>query len=324
MSARTSITRQPASNIADLRRFTATDLDPLLEQEIDGWRNELTWDFGKSADLVRRFVDMRALNGAVLTEDGAVAGYVYYVMEENKGLVGDLYVRREFRTPDREDALLGHALGAMRANPAIRRVEAQMMMLSFSPDRPVPMLANAASFVRNFMGVDLRHAVLGEGRPCAPFAIEKWSDFYQDAAAQLIAAAYQGHVDSRINDQYRTPGGARRFLHNIVQYPGCGSFYRPGSFVAFDAPAGRLCGLALTSLVAPDCGHITQICVSPEARGKGVGHELMARSLAALKNMGCRDATLTVTAENEGAVRLYEEIGYRTVKRFAAFVWEFD
>jgi GNAT superfamily N-acetyltransferase len=58
-------------------------------------------------------------------------------------------------------------------------------------------------------------------------------------------------------------------------------------------------------------------------RGKGVGHELMGRSLSALKNMGCRQATLTVTGENEGAVRLYEQIGFRTVKRFSAFVWEF-
>ena len=65
--------------------------------------------------------------------------------------------------------------------------------------------------------------------------IEKWSDHYQDAAAQLIAAAYTGHVDSRINDQYRTSGGARRFLYNIVQYPGCGAFYRPASFAAFEA-----------------------------------------------------------------------------------------
>ena len=44
---------------------------------------------------MRRFVDMRALNGSALVEDGEVAGYMYYVLEEDKGLIGDLYVRRD-------------------------------------------------------------------------------------------------------------------------------------------------------------------------------------------------------------------------------------
>ena len=99
--------------------------------------------------------------------------------------------------------------------------------------------------------------------------MEKWYDHYQDAAAQLIAAAYAGHIDSRINDQYRTSAGARRFLHNIVQYPGCGAFYRPASFAAFEGVSGRLCGMSLASLVAPEAGHITQICVARGPRHGG-------------------------------------------------------
>jgi hypothetical protein len=71
-------------------------------------------------------------------------------------------------------------------------------------------------------------------------SIDRWSDQHQDATAHLIAAAYQGHVDSSINDQYRTViAGARRFLHNIVQYPGCGAFFRPASFAAFEPSRGR-------------------------------------------------------------------------------------
>ena len=67
---------------------------------------KLEWDFEKSADLVRRFVDLRALNGSALIESGEVTGYVYYVLEENKGLVSDLYVRRAFRSVERENRLL--------------------------------------------------------------------------------------------------------------------------------------------------------------------------------------------------------------------------
>jgi ribosomal protein S18 acetylase RimI-like enzyme len=322
MAAHNPISKEPALQIDELRRFTSNDLGPLLEEEIAAWRDELNWDFTKSADLVRRFVDMRALNGAALTDGPDVVGYVYYVMEDNKGLIGDVYVRREARSVEREDILLGYALESMRGNPAIRRIEAQMMMLSAEESRSAPLESYASTFSRNFMRLELGQMNFGEDRGGQRFSIQKWSDFYQEGAAQLIAACYAGHIDSRINDQYRTAFGARRFLHNIVQYPGCGSFYRPASFVAFEPAGGRLCGICLTSMVAPACGHITQICVSPGARGEGVGQELLRQSVTNLRNVGCHSATLTVTAANEGAVRLYDRIGFRTIKRFTAFVWE--
>ena len=35
---------------------------------------------------------------------------MYYVLEEDKGLIGDLYVRRELRTAERENLLIDAAL----------------------------------------------------------------------------------------------------------------------------------------------------------------------------------------------------------------------
>src|SRR5204863_3583258 len=160
----------------------------------------------------------------------------------------------------------------------------------------VPRAECISVFERNFMRIDLSRAPLEEGRVRRPMYLEKWSDHYQDTAAQLIAAAYTGHVDSRINDQYRSAAGARRFLYNIVQYPGCGSFYRPASYAAFDVATGELCGISLASLVAHECGHITQICVAPSAKGTGIGHALLRQSLLTLGEMGCRTASLTVTS----------------------------
>ncbi len=308
--------------IVDLRRLAARDLESLLQEESAAWRNELEWEFEKSADLVRRFVDLRALNGSALVENGQVVGYLYYVLEDNKGLLGDLYVRREFRTPERENRLLDWALDAVMACPPITRIESQLMMLRYTPDRQIPRSDYLNSYERNFMRVDLRRSPLSEGRVRKPMYMEKWSDHYQDAAAHLIAAAYDGHIDSSINDQYRSAAGARRFLYNIVQYPGCGTFFRPASFAAFEASNGRLCGISLASLVAPDCGHITQICVSPAVRGTGIGHALLRQSLTALRDMGCRSASLTVTAANDDAVSLYKRVGFHIMRHFSAYVWE--
>ena len=157
-----------------------------------------------------------------------------------------------------------------------------------------------------------------------PVFIEGWSDLHQPAAAQLISEAYGGHIDGLINDQYRSPAGAQRFLRNIVQYPGCGAFFRPASFSAFEAWNGRLCGVSLASLVGPRTGHITQICVSPSVRGKGVGYELLRQSLAALRRIDCEAASLTVTSANRNAVELYYSVGFEVLHRVPAFVWEFN
>jgi len=80
--------------------------------------------------------------------------------------------------------------------------------------------------------------------------------------------------------------------------------------------------LLLGSRVSAQCGHITQICVTPAVRGTGVGHELLRQSLTTLRDVGCRSVSLTVTAANEDAVTLYERVGFRTIQRFFALVWE--
>jgi ribosomal protein S18 acetylase RimI-like enzyme len=163
---------------------------------------------------------------------------------------------------------------------------------------------------------------LAERQPSQAVWFDGWTERKQDEAATLIASAYQGHIDSEINDQYRSPAGARRFLMNIVQYPGCGSFFQPASFVAIEPSSGRLAGICLASLVQADVGHVTQVCVSKAARGTGVGYELIRRSLNSLVSHGCRKVTLTVTASNTEAIGLYERMGFHKTRNFAAYVWD--
>jgi ribosomal protein S18 acetylase RimI-like enzyme len=318
----------PSPSLVDLRQLRSEDLNVLLDEEVATWRQLLDWDFGKSADLVRRFVDMRALSGFALVDDGEAVGYAYYVLEEHKGLIGDLFVRDVFRSVENQKWLLQSVLRSLTATPQIDRIESQLMMWHAAGGLPMP--RHLSSFERNFMMLEMSRAALepapGRGRPSAPMAsrvyVNKWSDQYQEAAAQLIAAAYLGHVDSLINDQYRSVAGARRFLFNIVQYPGCGMFFKPASVAAFDRLTGRICGICLASMVMPYCGHITQICVAPGVRGAGVGYEMLRQSLTLLRAAGCSKTSLTVTASNRNAIKLYEDVGFTTIRRFFAHVWE--
>lgn len=85
---------------------------------------------------------------------------------------------------------------------------------------------------------------------------------------------------------------------------------------------GVLQGICLTSIVAANVGHITQVCVAPSQKGTGLGYELVRRSLVALASHGCRSASLTVTTANQAAVRLYQRMGFVNRREFAAHVWE--
>jgi ribosomal protein S18 acetylase RimI-like enzyme len=53
-----------------------------------------------------------------------------------------------------------------------------------------------------------------------------------------------------------------------------------------------------------------------------VGYELLRRSLTSLAEGGAAKASLTVTTGNVHAVELYERVGFETLRRFPAFVWE--
>src|SRR5882724_7185334 len=116
--------------VVDLRRIPVDQLAPILEEETTAWRGELDWDFRPSADLVRRFVHMQALNGFALMNGSRTVGYSYYVCEDGKGLVGDLYVMRDHRTVESENVLLQSVLDAVWRTPGVRRIETQLMMLS--------------------------------------------------------------------------------------------------------------------------------------------------------------------------------------------------
>jgi ribosomal protein S18 acetylase RimI-like enzyme len=315
--------RVSRTELVDLRQLASIQLESLLEDEIQVWRQALDWDFGKSADLVRRFVDLHALSGYALIQSSEAVGYVYYVLEEQKGLIGDLYLRRGFQTTENEDRLLQAALESTLSAPRVARIEAQLMMLGDRPSRAVPLERYLAAFERNFMVKDLaRDAPLDAVSPRRRIHLERWADYHQDGSAQLIAAAYEGHIDAQINDQYRSSAGARRFLYNIVQYPGCGTFFQPASFVAFDLETGRQCGVSLASRISREAGHITQVCVAPPLRGTGVGYELLRHTIGILREHGMQKVSLTVTAANESAVALYERMGFQTTRRFRALVWE--
>lgn len=62
------------------------------------------------------------------------------------------------------------------------------------------------------------------------------------------------------------------------------------------------------------------VAVSEASRGLGLGTALMERAEERAREMGRRRMTLQVIGENAGAIRLYERLGYRTVRTQGGFL----
>ncbi|MGH7837865.1 MAG: GNAT family N-acetyltransferase [Candidatus Binataceae bacterium] len=52
-----------------------------------------------------------------------------------------------------------------------------------------------------------------------------------------------------------------------------------------------------------------------------MGRQMMEHSIEVLRRRGFESLSLTVTSINKPAVQLYEHLGFRTIKTFAAGVW---
>jgi len=242
-------------------------------------------------------------------------------------LVGGLFVSPKFGATDAAERILSNVLEQVREAPGVERVEAQLMPFGAPLDR-VFASAGFALFQRSFMVLRLTEARLGPEPLSEGLRLEPWDDRWFEPCARLIQRCYTGHIDAEINDQYRSEAGALRFLKNIVILPGCGTFQPQASFVVRLArPNGAqgendLVAVALNSSVSHGVGHTTQICVLPEYRQQALGRRLMAATIQALRAARCHALSLTVTSQNTRAVRLYEQIGFRTIKTFSAAVWQ--
>jgi ribosomal protein S18 acetylase RimI-like enzyme len=275
--------------------------------------------------MILRYVDAKILPGYAAIERGRIFGYCFFVYEGSKGVIGDLFVANGDATKVRETEtrLLEHVIDTLQSSPGIHRVEAQLLVHEAGAAAKPFVEEGFHRYQRLFMTYPLSQAASPAWRPLAPdIEIRGWQEADYQPAAGVITAAYRGHVDSEINDQYRTMTGSLRFLNNIVRFPGCGVFDTEASYVAIHKPTRSQVGVILCSRVKEDVGHITQVCMLPEYRGKGIGEALIAATRESVRRRNFKMLSLTVTEANNRAVSLYLRLGMSIVRVFDAFVWE--
>lgn len=320
--------------ILDLRHFAAPVLRPVLEAEGEVWKQRLHWDYRVSAKLLMQYLDSHMLPGYAALESGQVTGFVFCVYEETKAVIGDVFALpgppsngtpapKGTTAHEVEETLLRHLLELLVNSPHVDRVESQLL------------LHPSGSHVRAFLDTGFEiHRRLFMVRPLQGFfaaprvnlppglELRLWRDEDLNPAARLISAAYGGHPDSVVNDQYRSAHGSQRFLNNIVRYSGCGVFSSQVSHVVVDRDSRELVALVLGSRVSPESGHITQICVHPEFRRRGLARMLLNLAASCFLRQGVSEISLTVTEANSDAIDLYRAEGYECAHSFDAAVWQ--
>ena len=326
--------------ILDLRHLPGPMMRPVLEAESQLWRQRLNWDYLASAKLLLKYLDSRSLPGYVALDSGKVAGYIFCVYEDAKAVIGDVFAfphglpvsddstSLQLTTNDAcvgrdiEQSLLERLIELLLHSPGVDRIESQLLL---HPDGEHSETFRRAGFeVYRRLYMRLRLADLPEERGFeipAGLELRPWRDKDLVPAGNLIAESYREHPDSNINDQYRSAAGSQRFLQNIVRFPGCGAFFPEASHVILDTTSREFVALLLGSRVSSDCGHITQVCVHPGYRGRGLARMLLQLAAAKFRDQSMSELSLTVTEANTRAVELYRRQGYEICHIFNAAVW---
>src|ERR1051326_6548938 len=186
--------------ILDLRHYRSSDLRTLLVEETNTWARQLTWEYSSSAEMILRYMDARILPGYAAAQDGRV--------------IGDLFVSQRVlgNRRDMEGQLLQHVIETLQQSPGVHRIEAQLLLYpAESMARPF-VEQGFRRYPRLFMSLPLEGSTNGSLAAQFPdIEFRKWSEEEFQGVASVITAAYRDHVDSEINDQYRTTAGSMRF-----------------------------------------------------------------------------------------------------------------
>lgn len=303
-----------------LREASLRELRPLLEEESAQWQAELGWDFSDVRSAVAAGIERGTLPGRFLCEGPRAQAYCYYMVDSGRVIVGSVFASREKRGRGLEEALVDAVLADARAERGGARVECQTLFCSSSAVDARFAAAGFTSRPRHYMRRDLRdplppaHPPLPPGVCLRPLRREELQ-----LAAEIVYRSHFGSVDAALNQTYATPASCRAFVETLVLRSGCGRFEPEASRLA-QGPKGAL-GVLIASRLADANGHVCQVSVTPEAQARGVGTALMAASLRSFRELGLSSATLSVTVANDRAHRLYELLGFRVQRAFAAHAW---
>lgn len=141
-----------------------------------------------------------------------------------------------------------------------------------------------------------------------------WNEALIETHARTKFKSFRDEIDAIVFPCLGDLDGCRRLMREIREKPG----FLPIAtwlIVRGDVRGGLQsldwCGTIQGVIDESGCGSIQNVGIVPGHRGLGLGTALIERALAGFRDWGIGRATLEVTADNGGAVRLYGRLGFR-------------
>ena len=159
-------------------------------------------------------------------------------------------------------------------------------------------------------GRDLPELVLPEGYRMLP-----WHPSLLDSHAEAKFESFRTEIDSNVFPCLGDAEGCHRLMGEISSKDG----FLPEAtwLLTWRAEPGEpveYCGTIQGIRDRHDCGAVQNLGITPPHRGLGLGTMLLTQSMAGFRRSGLAKVCLEVTSQNDGAIRLYQRIGFRTVR----------
>jgi hypothetical protein len=170
-------------------------------------------------------------------------------------------------------------------------------------------------FKRFRMEIDLGGALFQPPPLPLGYAFAPWHHSLIEAHAEAKYQSFCLEIDANVFPCLGEREGCARLMREITRREG----FLPDAtwLLAEQNGRGRLveyCGTVQGVRDAKDYGAIQNLGIAPGHRGQGLGTALLHQALCGFRRAGMRRVYLEVTAQNTGAIRLYQRLGFRRVK----------
>jgi ribosomal protein S18 acetylase RimI-like enzyme len=170
-------------------------------------------------------------------------------------------------------------------------------------------------FKRFRMEIDLRDRELVQPLLPLGYGLLRWDDSLLECHAQTKYRCFSGEIDANVFPCLSEMQGCLRLMNEIRAKEG----FLPGTtwlatYRPFKNSKAEFVGTVQGVKDSTGIGAVQNLGVVPRHRGKLLGSILLVRSLVGFQRAGVRRVFLEVTSQNQGAIKLYERLGFRAVK----------
>jgi ribosomal protein S18 acetylase RimI-like enzyme len=141
------------------------------------------------------------------------------------------------------------------------------------------------------------------------FSWVTWDPYLVEPHAEILYGCFFEEIDATVFPSLGSRSGCQALMTEIVRKTG----FLPQATWLLTGPEGHV-GSVQGVRERSGLGAIQNLGILPAFRGQGLGRALLLQSLHGFFEEGLGRAYLEVTAQNDGAVRLYHRVGFRRRK----------